>query len=75
MIGAQTGQEIRQLEPDQWDIRGNYKDIVDAVATASGNAVRVYRVEGSGSRVEYFVVGLDTNERKVVGVKVLSIES
>lgn len=48
---------------------------MDAVATASGNAVRVYRVEGSGCRVEYFVVGLDTNERKVVGVKVLSIES
>lgn len=76
LIGAQTGQEIRQLEPDQWDTRGEYKDIVDAVATAcSGSAVRVYRVEGSGSRVEYFIVGVDTSEKRVVGVKALSVES
>lgn len=74
MIGAQRG--ITQLEPSKWDVRGEYKDVLDAVRkAASGRAVKVYRVEGSGSRVEYFIVGVDSSEGKVVGVKVLSIES
>lgn len=59
-----------------WDSRGEYADVVLAVTKAAGGgAVRVYRVEGSGSRVEYFVVGVDGAKGKLVGFKVLSIES
>lgn len=76
MIGAQSGREIRQLEPSQWDIRSEYQDVVEAVTKASsGGAVTVYRVEGSGSRVEYFVIGVDSSKRMIVGVKALSVES
>lgn len=76
MIGAEGGQEIKQLDPKKWDIRGEYKDVIDAVIKASGSGVvKVYRVEGVGSRVEYYVVGVDNSEGKVVGVKALSIES
>lgn len=59
-----------------WDSRGEYADVVLAVTKAAGGGtVRVYRVEGSGSRVEYFVVGVDGVKGKLVGFKVLSIES
>lgn len=76
MIGAQSGREIRQLEPGQWDIRSEYQDVIDAVTKASsGGAIKVYRVEGAGSRVEYFVVGVDSSERMIVGVKALAVES
>lgn len=75
-MGVQNGQEITQLEPSTWDSRGEYMDVVHAVTKAtSGGAVRVYRVEGAGSRVEYFVVGVDEGKGKLVGFKVLSIES
>lgn len=50
-------------------------DAVSKAATSSGGVVKVYRIEGSGARVEYFVVGVDSSERKVVGVKALAAES
>ncbi|KAI5852428.1 hypothetical protein DFP73DRAFT_532689 [Morchella snyderi] len=76
LIGVQSGREIKQLEPNKWDAHGEYQDVIEAVTKASsGSVVKVYRVEGAGSRVEYFVVGVDSGEGKVVGVKVLSIES
>lgn len=75
LIGVQSGREIKELEPNKWDVRGEYKDVIEAVTTASGTAVKVYRVEGDGSRVEYFIVGLNTSEGKILGVKALSIES
>lgn len=76
MVGVQNGQEITQLESSTWDRRGKYTDVVHAVAKATGGgAVRVYRVEGLGSRVEYYIVGVDRGKGKLVGFKVLSIES
>lgn len=76
-MGVQNGREITQLEPSTWDSRGEYMDVVRDVtkATGGGGAVRVYRVEGVGSRVEYFVVGVDEGNGKLVGFKVLSVES
>lgn len=79
LIVAPSGQEVRQLTPAQWDPRGEYTDVVAAVAAASGGGgeeeIRVYRVEREGSRVEYFVVGVDRSEKTVVGVRVLAVES
>ncbi|KAL7268319.1 hypothetical protein RUND412_009065 [Rhizina undulata] len=66
---------IQVLEPDRWDPSGEYGDVVEAVRTACGGGPVVYRVERTGSRVEYFVVGVDRGNGKLVGVKVLSIES
>lgn len=76
LIGAQDEQRVKKLEPSKWDSRGEYIDVVDAVLWAvSGGAVKVYRVEGSGARVEYFIVGVERGEEEIVGVKVLAIES
>jgi len=63
------------LGPRDWDRQGRYKDVVDAVSTACGSAVKVYRVEGSGARVEYYVSGLDDSHGRVIGVRVKAVES
>jgi len=72
LIGAQSD-KIELLDPKQWDTRGVYKDVTDTVAAATDGSVSVYRVEGTGARVEYFVLGL--GQGKVLGVKVKAVES
>lgn len=62
------------MDIGEWDPRGQYKDVVDATReVAKGSDVRVYRVEREGSRVEYWVIGIDGG--KLVGVKTLAVES
>lgn len=66
--------DIEILDPVKWDSKGQYKDVIDATRKACmGSDVRVYRVALGGSRVEYWVVGVDG--AKLVGVKALAIES
>jgi hypothetical protein len=60
----------------EWDSRGQYKELVDATRTAcKGGDVRVYRVPNGGVRVEYWVVGMQKEEGRLVGVKALAVES
>ena len=52
--------------------------MLQAVQTAvSGGAaeVKVYRVEVGRSRVEYFVLGLDKENGRVVGLKAGAVET
>jgi hypothetical protein len=71
-----SSSSVEVLEPRDWDRQGQYKDVIDAVSTASsGSAVKVYRVEGSGARVEYYVSGLDDSHGRVIGVRVKAVES
>ena len=43
---------------------------------AAGNGtVKVFRVELEGARAEYYVVSVDKEGKKVVGLKALSVES
>ena len=66
--------DIEILDPLDWDTRGQYRDVIDAVRQASrGNDVRVYKVVRDRTRVEYWVV--TSEEGKVVGVKALAVES
>ena len=86
----------------EWDPRGEYRDVVEAVekwvrernkkalkegaeggekeveSTREGE-VAVFAVEGEGSRVEYFVLGVvrgvGGNQDRVVGMSVLAVES
>lgn len=70
------GAEVNIFDVAEWDVNGEYKEIVDAVREAvKGGDVRVYRVEREkgGSRVEYWVLGVEGG--KLVGVKALSVES
>ncbi|KAE8445472.1 hypothetical protein EG329_013362 [Mollisiaceae sp. DMI_Dod_QoI] len=66
--------DVEIMDIAEWDQQGQYKELVDATREASkGSDVRVYRISKGGSRVEYWVVGLEGG--KLVGVKALAIES
>ncbi|KJZ75035.1 hypothetical protein HIM_05521 [Hirsutella minnesotensis 3608] len=66
--------EVEIMDPSDWDPRGQYSKVVEAVREASkGNDVRVYRVARDATRVEYWVVS--RAEGKIVGVKALGVES
>ncbi|KAF1977725.1 hypothetical protein BU23DRAFT_587271 [Bimuria novae-zelandiae CBS 107.79] len=58
---------------EKWDPKGRYKSVVDTVKKVVGGEVKVFRVELSGAREEYYVVGV--KDRKVLGLKALSVES
>ncbi|CAG8955679.1 hypothetical protein HYFRA_00010944 [Hymenoscyphus fraxineus] len=65
---------VEILDPSTWDPQGEYQDVVQAVREATkGGDVRVYRVEKEGSRVEYWVVGVEGGV--LLGAKVLAVES
>jgi len=66
--------DIQIMDVGEWDTQGQYKDVVEATREAvKGSDVRVYRVVKDGSRVEYWVVGVEGGE--LVGVKALAVES
>lgn len=52
-----------------------YKTVIDAVKKAGDGEVKVFRVELEGTRAEYYVVSVDREGKKVVGLKALSVES
>ncbi|KAK7751030.1 hypothetical protein SLS62_007015 [Diatrype stigma] len=78
-----AGIEIQ--DPADWDPRGQYAAILDAVRKATrGNDARVYRVPhlgpGGGARVEYWVVAAEEDGsgkgiKRLVGAKALAVES
>ncbi|KAI9643984.1 hypothetical protein NHQ30_007336 [Ciborinia camelliae] len=71
---SDAAEEIQIMDIGEWDPHGQYKDIVKAVRDASkGSDVRVYRVPGEGSRVEYWVLGAEGG--RLVGAKALGVES
>lgn len=62
------------MDPSDWDTKGSYGHIVDAVREASKGAdVRVYRVKRDGTRTEYWVVSSHGGE--IIGAKALGVES
>jgi len=77
LIGlADGGGEITIHDVTEWDRRGQYRDVVEATRKAcKGGDVRVYRVPRGGPRVEYWVVGVDGEAKRLVGAKALGIES
>ncbi|POR34142.1 Uncharacterized protein TPAR_05639 [Tolypocladium paradoxum] len=66
--------DVDILDPLDWDSRGQYTRVIEAVREAGwGNDVRVYRVGRDHARVEYWVV--TSEEGRLVGAKALAIES
>lgn len=64
------------MDPVDWDSRGQYHNVVEAVRQASrGNDVRVYRVVRDTTRVEYWLITRDDESDRIVGVKALGVES
>ncbi|KAH6618611.1 hypothetical protein C7974DRAFT_400487 [Boeremia exigua] len=52
-----------------------YKSVVDAVKKAGNGEVKAFKVDLEGARAEYFVLSVDREGGRVVGLKALSVES
>jgi hypothetical protein len=77
-LGTTTGGEkgkVEAMETGQWDPRGQYKEVVEAVEKAGEGKVGVYRLEVTGTRAVYFVVTVAEKGTKLVGLKAESVES
>ena len=67
--------KVSTVDTKEFDPRGQYKRIVEAVEKVGAGKVRVFKVELGGTRVEYFIVGYDEKGKRVVGMKALAVES
>jgi hypothetical protein len=82
-IKHEAGQGVvEELSVEEFDPKDEYKDVIEAVeAAVAGDgkgkaAVKCFRADsGKSTKVFYYVVGLDRNERRLVGVKAVSVES
>lgn len=52
-----------------------YSKVLDAVKSAGNGKVAIFRVEHGSTRAEYYVVSVDEEEGRVVGLKALAVES
>ncbi|KAI9681378.1 MAG: hypothetical protein M1817_002661 [Caeruleum heppii] len=67
---------VSSLTVDQWDPKSEYKDIVQAIEEASAaEHVRIYRIEHSKTKLEYFIVALDQKSSKIVGLRTRAVET
>ena len=62
------------MSPKEFDPKDQYKEVIAAVKKAAGK-VKVFRVEGKGSRVEYWILGHDEKEGRAVGFRAKAVES
>ncbi len=70
--------EIEELSGKDFDPSGQYKSVIDAVTQAgeSGKGeIKIYRVETSKTRVEYYILTIGDDKRKLVGVVTKAVES
>jgi predicted aspartyl protease len=65
--------DVEEVKPKSFETQ--YKKVIDAVKQAGNGDVKVFKVEIDGTRAEYYVVTVDEKERRVVGLKALSVES
>lgn len=73
---------VEELSVGEFDPQDEYKKVIEAVeAAAAGDGkgkavVKCFRVDsGKRTKVFYYVVGLDREERRLVGVRAVSVES
>lgn len=78
LIGAKKG-AVSEIDVKSFDPRGEYTKVFGAIEGAVGKdakALKVFKVEAGGARVEYWILGAAImGEQHVVGAKALSVES
>ena len=70
LLGQDKVEEVKEK-----GFETQYKTVFDAVKKAGNGEVKVFRVDLQGTRTEYYVVSIDTEGGKLVGLKALSVES
>lgn len=74
-LGIKEGGSVDEMTTQDFDPRGQYKEVIDAVKAAGDGTVKVYRLEVSSTRSVYFIVTLAQDNTKLVGLKAESVES
>ncbi|ORY18790.1 hypothetical protein BCR34DRAFT_473127 [Clohesyomyces aquaticus] len=67
--------EVSSVGAKEFDPKGQYKKVVDAVKEAGNGDMKVFRVEHGSTRAEYYVVSVDEESKRLVGLKALAVES
>ncbi|KAI9820668.1 MAG: hypothetical protein M1827_005037 [Pycnora praestabilis] len=67
--------DISIVDPEEFDPRREYKEVIEAVKIAGGKDFRVFRIHHGKTRAEYYVVSLDLKGSKIVGLKAKAVES
>ena len=67
--------EVTTIGTKEFDPRGQYKEVLQAVEKAGDGKARIYRIATGKARVEYYVVGFDEKGQRIVGLKAKSVES
>ena len=67
------GNEVEELSVGDFDARGEYKQIIQRVEQASKKGVKVYRVQVSSTKVEYYI--LTVGDKHLIGVVTKAVES
>ncbi|MCJ1418985.1 hypothetical protein MMC32_005336 [Xylographa parallela] len=67
--------EVSTLSTQDFDPKGEYKEVMKAVEKAGDGKVRIFRVEVGSTRVWYYVVGWEKEAGKVVGLRAKAVES
>ena len=62
-------------ELNSFDPRGEYDSIINSVKSAGNGEVALFEVPMKGARREYWVLSVDEKGKRVVGVRVGSVES
>ena len=73
LIGVQS--EVSTLGSKEFDPQGQYKEVLQVVEKAGDGKARVFKIETGRARAEYYVVGFDEKNGRVVGLKAKSVES
>ena len=69
--------DVSVISPESFDPKGRYKSVIDAVkeTLAEDAEVKVYRVGVSHSKLEYWVLGLDQPNKRILGLRAKAVES
>lgn len=70
LLGREKVEEIKDK-----GFETQYTNVFNAVKKAGNGEAKVFRVDLEGTRAEYYVVSVDQEGGKVVGLKALSVES
>lgn len=64
------------LSETSFDPRNQYSGVLKAVREASSSSeLKIYRVEIDATRVEYWILALDADGGKIVGVRAKAVET
>ncbi len=69
------GESAEEISEKEFDPRGQYKEVVEAVQKAGDGKVGFYKVELDATRTQYLIVGVDAGQKLLLGFKVLAVES